>query len=142
MYFHVLPKSDNADYARDIEQVRRYARALDNAEAGLKSKDAGERFLAAAMLIKKHRGPRYTQGKWEPLSAEESKPILEALADADWAKKDEQGLDPATVFLQLGAGPKDGYTPPGDFTQVPEAAKKWLKANAGTYRIQRWVPAE
>ena len=34
-----------------------------------------------------------------------------------------------------------GWTQPKDFTQFPTEAKKWLKDNAGKYRIQRFVRA-
>ena len=47
------------------------------------------------------------------------------------------GMNPQALFYQLGNKP--GWTQPGDFREVPAAAKKWLKENAGTYRIERFV---
>jgi len=41
--------------------------------------------------------------------------------------------------MQLGVGEKDGWRPPTDFQQIPAAAKKWLKDNAASYRIQSFV---
>jgi len=35
--------------------------------------------------------------------------------------------------------PQDGWTLPEDIKKVPDAAKKWLRDNADSYRIQRYV---
>jgi hypothetical protein len=50
---------------------------------------------------------------------------------------------PQSLFYQLGATDKDGWTPPKNpqANQV-EAAKKWVKEHADTYRIQRFVPVK
>jgi hypothetical protein len=48
-------------------------------------------------------------------------------------------MTPQTIFFQLGLTPKDGWTPPKDFKQLPDEAKKWLKDNADKYVIQRFV---
>ena len=42
------------------------------------------------------------------------------------------------MFQQLSLTEKDGWTAPKDFNAFPDAAKKWLKENAGTYRIQKF----
>jgi hypothetical protein len=139
----LLLKSEYAEhYQKNLEAVRRCARALENAAAGLKSKDPEERYLAAAMLVKKYRVRRDTPGKFEPLPVAQSKPILEALAGvATWRNnREDRGLNPSTVFYQLGEKP--GWTPPNSFEQFVDEAPKWLKANAGTYRIQGRVESE
>ena len=80
----------------------------------------------------------------EAIDAAESKLILTALLDADWAKK-EQGLGaagPMMVFNMLGLTRADGWEPPmmlGDPDGYTKAARAWLKQHATTYRIQRIV---
>ena len=49
---------------------------------------------------------------------------------------------PQQVFFRLGLTEKDGWTPPKDYKQFPEAASRWLKDHADTYRIQRFVAEE
>jgi hypothetical protein len=142
-YDRRLLKSEYVEhYEKNLAAIRRCARALENAAAGLKSKDPEERYLAAAMLVKKYRGPRGEPGKFEPIPLAQSKPILEALASvATWRNnREDRGLNPSTVFYQLGEKP--GWTSPGSFDQFVEAAPKWLKANAGTYRLQGRVENE
>ena len=73
-----------------------------------------------------------------------SRRILEALAEADWARTNprvQYQLAPPQVFQALGLTPQDGWKPPQNFQELPAVAKKWLKENAGTYRIKRLVPA-
>ena len=80
-------------------------------------------------------------GKTEEVPAEESKRILDALAGGNWnapARPDGQ-VYAQTLFLMLGATPEDGWTPPTDFRQVPEAAKAWLKTHADSFRVKRFV---
>ncbi len=90
-------------------------------------------------FIKRYRTPRGSN-KTTPISATRSKAILEALAATDWTKIDpELRQSPQDLFVQLGVGAKDGFQQPADFQQFPAAAKKWLKDNAATYRIQSYV---
>ncbi|HMF11176.1 MAG TPA: hypothetical protein VKE94_02690 [Gemmataceae bacterium] len=118
--------------------VRRCAKLLADPDKGLAGKD-DDRFLTAAMLIKRYRTPR-ERNKTNPISPRRSKAILEALAAADWANPDpELRQSPQGLFMQLGVGEKDGWRPPTDFQQIPAAAKKWLKDNAASYRIQSFV---
>src|SRR5262249_16463439 len=83
------------------------------------------------------------RNKTNPISPRRSKAILEALAAADWANPDpELRQSPQGLFMQLGVGGKDGWRPPTDFQQIPAAAKKWLKDNAASYRIQGFVTGD
>ena len=113
--------------------------------AVLKGKNADDRFLTAAMLIARYRTPRPGETKTEAIDAEESKLILQALADADWTVKPAPGIlglqtmNPQNIFYRLNLTPQDGWTQPTDVKDVPDAAKQWLKDNAEKYRIQRFV---
>ncbi len=129
---------------KDVDQVKKLAKMFADADKNLKSKDNDERFLAAALLIMKYR-PMFVplDGKTESIDAAQSKAILEALADADLNKQypEMQGWTAMTVFYRLGVNEKDGWKLPQNATpdKVAEVTKKWLKDNAGTYRIQRPV---
>jgi hypothetical protein len=138
-YFSVIDKKDNPNFEKDVAEVKRCAKLLDNPKEALKSKNADDRFLTAALLLQKYRSQRQGAGKQEQIDAEESKQILHAIADADW-KKQVVGfqLTPLTAFYSLGLTPDDGWKPMNG-TQIPEAAKEWLTKNADTYRIKRFV---
>ena len=147
-YTDVLNKKDNPNFAKEMEPVRKAAKLLSDPKAGFDSKDAEDRFLTAALLVTRYQTVRPTatgQPKLEPISAEESKQILLAIADADWAPKAVVGpqffaMTPQNTFNRLQN--KTGWTQPKDFRQFPDEAKKWLKANAETYRVQKYVSSE
>jgi hypothetical protein len=144
-YFGVINKKDNPNFEKELAEVKRSARLLADPMAGLKSKDADERFRTTALLVTRYR-TRQTAGagaaETEKVSVEESKLILANLAEADWATGRVPPLGyqmaPRSLFFQLGLRPADGWTPPKDPKQIPEAAKKWLKDNAGKYQVVRY----
>jgi hypothetical protein len=143
-YFDLINKKDNANFDKDVEEVKRCAKLLADPAASLKAKNADDRFLTAAMLVTRYRTPKAgnPNNKTEAIDAEQSKQILLALADADWsAKAVGRGfqMNPQAMFFRLGLTAKDGWTPPKDFNKIPEEAKQWLKDNAGKYRIERFV---
>jgi hypothetical protein len=118
---------------------------MDNPQAALKSKDADERLMAAAILIEKYRtfrGPGAP--KQEPIDAAESKLIVLAIANADWKAPVNFGgfrPNPAQLFGRLGIGPNDGFkVAPGTDYQVQ--AQNWLRDNAEKYRVQRFTSGD
>jgi len=143
-YASVINKKDNPNFATELAEVKKATKILANPMAGLKSKDADERFLATALLITRYRTP--TGGempKTETVTAEESKLLLKNLADADWSPMGGRlgfQMSPQNMFFRLGLTEKDGWViKPG--TNVQEAAKQWLKDNASKYRVVRYVRA-
>ena len=142
--FEVLNKTGNANFGKETALVKKYVKLLANPMTGLKARDAGERFLTAALLLVRYRTPAPGITKTEPVSAEQSKLILDALAGADWKKPNPQAplLNPQAMFYRLGVTPKDGWNQPKDFRNFPDEAKKWLKDNAGKYHIKRFVHEE
>jgi hypothetical protein len=144
----VIDKKGNPTFDKQVAVIKRCTKLLDNPMASLKSKSADDRFLTAAMLIGRYRGVQFNAGpagpKQAPISAEESKLILQALVDANWSKNDpDTQLTPQRSFFQLGLTDKDGFKipPPGPTGQqdIDGAAKRWLKSHVATYRIQRFV---
>jgi hypothetical protein len=142
MYYDIIRDLNMS--AKEIEEARRCAKLLSDPLASLKSKNAEDRGTTAAMLLLRYRSPgfgRLRPTKTEPISVEESKLILEALAEADWSKqiRFNTAYSYQQLFLLLGLTKDDGWTHPQTFPNFPEVAKKWLKENAGKYRIQRLV---
>jgi hypothetical protein len=144
-HFDLIDKKDNANFEKEVAELKRCAKLLADPAAGLASEKADERYLTAVMLLTRYRVQRPFgpwQNKTEPLDAKESRRLLEILAEADWTNANQQTylMTPTHLFGSLGLTENDGWKPPSDLRKVPDAAKKWLKENAGTYRIQRFVP--
>ncbi len=144
-YFDVVKKANNTEYEANIEETKKAAKLLADPTAGLKAKEAADRYLTAAMLVERYRTqkPPYDPNpKEEPIDAAESKLILEALRDAAWAPpaqpKPGIQLTPFSTFNRLGVTPADFDKPP---TQgiTAELAQAWLKDNAGKFRIKKYV---
>jgi len=141
-YYDAIVKKDNANFAKEVETIKKSAKLLAKPMDGLKSKEADERFTTAALMITRYRTNRTGEQKTEQVSADESKLILEALAEADWNPKNARlgfQMNPQNLFNTLGVTEKDGWKQPKDFTKLAEEAKKWCKDNAGKYRINRLV---
>lgn len=150
-YDAITKQKDNAEpFNKEVAEVKRLSKLLENATTNLESKNADDRFLTAAMLLIRYRTPKMPNPatpKTEPIDAAESKQILLALANADWAPPQTpvpfgRQTSPQQVFSRLGLTDKDGWMQPKDYKQFPEAAAKWLKDHADTYRIQRFVTEE
>jgi hypothetical protein len=146
MDFYVATRrmsKEDANYERDLAEVRRAARCFADPLAALKCKDAADHLVAAELLITRYRGagfvgaPAGKRIKVEPIDADESRLILLALADADWTPNINSPLPvPAQLFTRLGVTLNDGFVP-ANFANFNEAAKAWAKENAETYRIKR-----
>jgi hypothetical protein len=140
-YFDLVDSSD-PQFAGEVGLARRCGKLLADPDAGLKAQAADDRLLTASLLLTRYRTPRPGAVRQEPIAAAQSRLILETLAEADWERMPQGPAYPHTLFLQLGLTDKDGWTPPPDARQFADAAKKWLRANAATYRIQRWAGPE
>jgi hypothetical protein len=141
MYYDRLLKKGNANFDKEMDLVKRCVKLLADPVASLKSKNAEDRSLTAAMLVIRYRTrPPGTKVKTDLVSAEESKLILQALADGDWTDSGlSSQMGPGAMFFRLGLTERDGWTTPPNLRDVTAAAKKWIKENAGKYRIQRFV---
>jgi hypothetical protein len=146
-----LIKKGTPLFESDVAMMKRCSKLMEDPKAALKSKDVEERLLATAILITKYRTPPpmdlYLRmgvplgqpapiAKMEPIDAVESRLILEALALADLNRATDAKLKISALglFNKLGLTKADGWDP-----NETDAARKWLKANADKYRIQRFV---
>ncbi len=136
----IFHKSDNEQYKQQVGLIKRCAGLLEDPLKGLKSKDAEDRLLSAALLLGKYR-PQFTAAeKLELIDAEESKLLLEVLAGADWSKYDSVArINAPQLFSRLGLNETDGWKEPANFMDRNDLAKKWLKDNAGKVRVKRFV---
>lgn len=145
-YYDIVQK-ENADFEKAVAEAKKAAKLLADPMASLKAKNAEERFVIAAMLVEQFRTMKQApnnEPKEEPIDAAQSKLILGAIRDADWAPPGEKPriglpLTPQYVFGRLGLQPEDNWTPPVAGGDYLAAAQQWLKANADTYRIKKFV---
>ena len=131
-------------YEDDVKAAKLGATILSDPKTALQAKDADERFMAAAMQIGKYRKQLgFANQKEMPIDAEESKLILNAIAGAKWTATTFRQPNPQQLFFQLGVGPADGWKTPmkANADEMREAIQDWIKANAGTYRIKKFVAA-
>jgi hypothetical protein len=132
-----LIKSDK-NYAKELEDVKKVAKILDDPVAALKAKDMEDRFRAASVLLERYRtnhsGKPATR---EAIPAEENKLILTLLQELPWQSKDTKprpASDPVApsrsalwyTIQQDLVGFKQPAVPPG--TQIAERNKIWEDA--------------
>ncbi len=139
-FYSVVRSAGNPQFAARVAEAKKLGGFLADPMKALKDKDASARSLAASMLtIRYHTAPG-ADAKTEAVPGEESKLILQALAEGDWSGG--YGANPQAAFGRLNLTAADGWAPPMDFRAHAEAAKRWLKENAGKYRMKRFVRGE
>jgi hypothetical protein len=139
-----VQRENNVNFANEVKTAKQIAKAMDNPVAALKAEDKQDRYVAAAILISKYRSnPTGVAMKSEPIDANESKLILQALQGGDWAvgRYNAQVPQPMELFNQLGVTPKEGYNPVNVRNQndIHAAMQKWLDENNGKFVINRLV---
>jgi len=139
---HVVEKT-KPDFDKYSALTKKCAKALDDPQKSLKSKEASERLLTATLLINRYRQAKPGATKQEAIDADESKLIFAAMLEADWTKTDpETGNNPQNMFYMLGLTPQDGWQQPQNVktnNDIIDAMKKWVKDNADSYRIKKFV---
>jgi len=130
----VVSSKDSAD---ELAETRRLSRILARPMEALKAKGEAARVEAVGFILGRYGASDDPKAKREDVTAEESVLILRTLADADWKSPGIRG-----AFAALGLKPADGWTPPKNLAELPDAARKWLKENAGKYRVKRLVRDE
>jgi hypothetical protein len=128
-------KSSKAKPSHDFNQIKAITALICSPMKGLKSKDADERKYAACVLVQRYAPGTRGKAKTEPVPAAESKLILETLADPEW--KNSGPFSAEGAFLSLGLTAADGWTRPKGLGEFRQAAREWLKANAGKYKMRR-----
>jgi hypothetical protein len=139
--YDVVANKNYPNFKKEIAEAKRVVAALTSPQSSLKAKKADERLFAAAVLLTRYKSPAPGSTKTEAVPAAESKLILNTLAEADWGARRGRDyyLSPQNLFYQFGLTAKDGWAAPMDFTQYAPLAKKWLKDNAGKFKMTRYV---
>ena len=144
------PSSNIPEFTKDIEKARRLSKFLEFPVESLKDENGLNRFLAATMLINRHRrhGGQVSALKKmteKAIDAEESKLLLKTLAEADWQTGNDAFSSimypphPYYVFLRLGVTKADGYDPPtNDDRKKLAYTQRWLQDQQEKYRIKRF----
>lgn len=138
-YSDVIYKDKNTQWTKQLAEAEKATKALQNISENLQSKDPATRYMTAAMMVIRYRTPPQSQFEQKSIDAKESQLILEALASADWKARQPYYFNASTVFYRLNLTKNDGWQPPKDYKQFEAEAKKWLKSNAKTYRIKKYV---
>jgi hypothetical protein len=142
-----------ADFGKQVEAVKKIVKILNDPTAALKTKDLADRQFAAGVLIQKYRSyPQNVVGqpKLEDVSEEQSKLMMQTIAEMDWSKNEQKHgifIGAQNMFGMLAIQPgQDGFNPPmfqqnqQDFAKVyGDYVMKWVKDNAEKYRIKRYV---
>jgi hypothetical protein len=140
--FGYFLSSETKGFPKEVAAVKGIARVATDPEAALKSKDAEDRLIAAAVLIERYRTYRGSgKPRAEPVDTGLSKQILLALADADWNTAHDAGMfrpNPVNLFYRLGVTQADGWSPPKGDNPAP-SMQSWLRDHAEKFRIQRFV---
>jgi hypothetical protein len=139
-----VQRENNPSFETEVKTAKQIAKALDNPVAALKAEDKQDRYIAAAILISKYRSnPTGAAMKSEPIDANESRLILQALQGGDWTvgRFNAHVPNPFELFNQLQITQKDGYNPVNlrNQQEIATAMQKWLDENNGKYVIQKLV---
>ena len=149
---YLTPPVDSkaADYKAQVGSVKKALAAIADPAKAMKAEKAEDRYNAAVAVVYNLRSvPEGTRGEIEnvPLTVEESRPILKALAEGKWkAEIASQAFNGFSAFSMLGLEEVDGWKPPEpqpgqEFTeQTREAFAKWLDGAGKDYRIKKIVP--
>jgi hypothetical protein len=154
----LLKKNDN--YAKELEQVKKVTKAIDDPVAALKAKDVPDRFWAAQVILQRYQTPRgqkpgHTPAR-EPIPDDETKLIVALLKELPWAPKTpvagpgEQPpsrsalwyqINPAELgFKQPTVPARKAGDPPVDFNKImDEATEKFLTENGDKLKIKRFA---
>lgn len=133
-----------------VEEVKKALATVADPAKALKAEKAADRFTAATAIVFKLRTPpddAYKGTEPVALTADESRPILKALAEGTWKHdRRDDTLNAYRSFAMLGLTEADGWKAPAveagkDFGELTRAAYlKWLDGPGKDYRIKKLVP--
>jgi hypothetical protein len=157
----VLNKKDD-NYAKQLEEVKKVVKVLEDPVAALKAKELDDRFQAAYMVLQKYQTVRGGQSgrvpAREPIPEEENKLIVSLLTELPWVPKEGATAKAAGDMLpsrsalwyminpvELGfKQPKFPAQRPGDPPVdsnkiMDEATTKFLKESGEKIKIKRFA---
>jgi len=141
---YYIDRDKNKDFEKEVRAAKAALKVINNPRAALKATDATERIVAAAILVEEYRSSPRPNSKQEPIDEQESKQILQVIADADWAGEWNPICVrpyPGHLFQRLGISTNEGFAAPA-VGNYQTAVQAWVHENAQKYRIRRFVPSK
>jgi hypothetical protein len=159
--FYVLSgppvQKKDPNFAKEVDRLKRYARATNDPVAALKAKDLDERFEAAQIILQSYLTPRGSNVR-EPVPEEENKLLVALLTELPWVPKDGNRVRPdgrlvphrEVLWYRINPG-EFGFKrpevpkripgdPPTDMNKLmDEATTRFLKENADKIKLKRFV---
>jgi len=139
-----------ANAKAQIEEVKKVLALVADPAKAMKVEKAEDRFAAAVTIVFKLRTPpeaSYKGVETAALTADESRPLLKALAEGAWkADPGERSVNAYRSFVLLGLTEADGWKPPvaeagKDYVELTRTAYiKWLDGPGKDYRIKKLIP--
>jgi hypothetical protein len=134
---------DKNQFDKEMKTTKQVLSVMKDINGSLQSKDADTRLMAAGIQVARYRTQKAPfPNKEEPIDAEESKLILNVIANAKWGQVKFGEINPQQLFFQLGVTANDGWMAPKQ-VRTPEDMQKsvqdWVKTNGDRYRIKRFV---
>jgi hypothetical protein len=143
-YTNFVMRQENSNFDSEVKSAKRIAKVLENVPVALKGRDKQDRYIAAAVLVSKYRNnPTGLPMKETPIDATESRLILQAMAEHDWAVGyvNPSIPSPAELFNQLAIADKDGYKLVNARNQqdITQAMQEWVTGHSDKYVIKKLV---
>jgi hypothetical protein len=132
------------DYAKQLDEVRKAAKTIDDPVTALKAKAVSDRFQAARILLQRYHAARPGRYDREPVPAEENRLLLDLMAELPWMPTDGDSPNRYALWSLLRPGELGFQTPKanqgGDYNQVMDGATTaFLKGNRDRIKIRRYV---
>ncbi len=158
-YYTVTPmmqplNAKDPEYKAQLEVATKAAAAIADPVKALKAAKPEDRFLAATTLLTKFRTvPDGVETEIVKVPTDETRLILKALLEGDWAKYDPNTVNGSQAFYSLALTAKDGWVqpvvvntpgaPPVDFNAVmKDAFGKWIDGPGKNYQISKIAPKQ
>jgi len=144
-------------FAREVDKLKKYARAINDPVAALKAKELNDRFEAAQIILQRYLIPQGSN-KREPIPEEENKLLVALLKDLPWVPADGKrtradgklvphraafwySINPGELGFKRPDPPKrnPGDPPPNFDKLMDEATTKFLNENGDKIKLKRFV---
>jgi hypothetical protein len=112
-----LTRKKDPNFTKEVERLKKVARAISDPVAALKAKDLDDRFEAAQIIFQRYLIPQGSN-KREPVPEDENKLLVALLKELPWV-------------------PADGKRTRADGKVVPNRAVLWYSFNPGEFGFKR-----
>jgi hypothetical protein len=152
-----LTRKKDPNFAKEVEKLKKVARAMNDPVAALKAKDLDDRFEAAQIILQRYLIPQGSN-KREPVPDEENTLLVALLKDLPWLPADGKrtradgkvvphraalwySINPAEFGFKRPDPPKrnPGNPPPNMDKLMDEATTKFLSENGDKIKLKRFV---